>query len=80
MPDTPQEVYGDSLSSRALDHDWRTIYPLGAYQIHGLAWVDPQALWLRQLPRLPFCQATLGASFLALNAGTGLYFAHQWRK
>ncbi|MDR7992045.1 transglutaminase domain-containing protein [Thermosynechococcus sp. TG252] len=71
MPDTPQEVYGDPLSSRALDHDWRTIYPLGAYQIHGLAWVDPQALWLRQLPRLPFCQATLGASFLALDRVRG---------
>lgn len=71
MPDTPAEGYGNTLSSLALDHNWRTIYPLGAYQLSGLAWVDPQALWLRQLPRLPFCQATLGASFLALDRVRG---------
>ncbi|HIK24392.1 MAG: hypothetical protein P3X23_003975 [Thermosynechococcus sp. Uc] len=28
-------------------------------------------MWLHPLPRLPFCQATFGASFLALDWGRG---------
>ncbi|MCI3281227.1 transglutaminase [Synechococcus sp. PCC 6717] len=70
MPDATDTLEVESTSP-LIDSGWRTIRPLGAYQLQGLAWVDPQALWLRQLPRLPFCQATLGASFLALDRVRG---------
>ncbi|XFA72245.1 hypothetical protein RYO59_000469 [Thermosynechococcaceae cyanobacterium Okahandja] len=70
MPDATDVLEVESASP-FMDGGWRTVRPLGAYQLHGLAWVDPNALWLRQLPRLPFCQATLGASLLALDRVRG---------
>lgn len=68
-----ETAHGDLLSKvvSTVDAQWRTVMPLGAYQLYGLAWVDPQALWLRQLSRMPFCQGTVGSSLLALDRVRG---------
>ncbi len=50
---------------------WRIVRPLGSYQLFGLAWVDEQTPWLRQLPRLPYPTATYGSNLLALDTIRG---------
>lgn len=46
---------------------WRIVRPLGSYQLFGLAGVDANSIWLRQLSRLPYLAATHGATLLALD-------------
>ncbi|AFY62714.1 transglutaminase domain-containing protein [Synechococcus sp. PCC 6312] len=46
---------------------WRIVRPLGSYQLYGLAWVNDDSVWLRQLSRLPYPAATHGATLLAVD-------------
>ncbi len=64
-------IEAELIPDKAPEKPWRIVRPLGAYQLFGLVWVNQDAPWLRQLPRLPYPAATQGANLIALDGIRG---------